>query len=411
MWKWLPNWPTKNIRRLLIRHMGSSCKRAEIITHEIKPIERVNIHLALEKWLKDDEDTCQVLGGWYGTLAQLLLARLSLVGPVERLQLPCAPNEMIDIVSRGIFLLHFEDKPIVLSLRPGQNYWMPPHLELLAQQREVAQAALNWLLKEVYRNIVYKGKSVYLEKPVEIPGLTQQYIVHFQELLPIDREEIVLPETVMEAIERNVLTLLKHRELLRQSGRRTRHGLLLHGAPGTGKTLMLRYLACACPDHTIILLTGRQTGLIRESCEVARLLAPSLLVLEDVDLVAEARELNKPTTFLHELLDEMDGLGPKAECIFLLTTNRPEVLEPALAARPGRIDQAIEFPLPDKDCRRRLFALYGKGLDLASIDLDRWIDKTTDVSPAFIEELLRKAALMATERGETSIPLHLQESD
>lgn len=151
--------------------------------------------------------------------------------------------------------------------------------------------------------------------------------------------------------------------------------------------------------------------LIRESCEVARLLAPSLVVLEDVDLVAEDRERNKCNTMLHELLDEMDGLGPKAECIFLLTTNRPESLEPALMARPGRIDQAIEFPLPDEGCRRMLFALYGKGLDLAAINLDRWIEKTTNVSPAFIEELLRKAALMAAERGETSVPLRLQESD
>jgi ATP-dependent 26S proteasome regulatory subunit len=107
----------------------------------------------------------------------------------------------------------------------------------------------------------------------------------------------------------------------------------------------------------------------------------------------------------------MDGLGPKAECIFLLTTNRPEILEPALTARPGRIDQAIEFPLPDEDCRRRLFALYGRGLDLTAIEIDRWIDKTTNVSPAFIEELLRKAALMAAERGETSRPLRLQECD
>ena len=69
-------------------------------------------------------------------------------------------------------------------------------------------------------------------------------------------------------------------------------------------------------------------------------------------------------------MNEMDGLGPQAEVIFLLTTNRPEVLEPALSARPGRIDQAIEFPLPDDGCRRRLFELYGRGLDLSGLDLD-----------------------------------------
>src|SRR5262249_58583003 len=133
-----------------------------------------------------------------------------------------------------------------------------------------------------------------------------------------------------------------------RAGRATRHGLLFHGPPGTGKTLMLRYLAGACSGHTVIMLSGRQMSLIRESCEVASLLAPSLVLLEDVDLIAQNRSENSTPALLQELMDEMDGLGPKADVIFLLTTNRPEVLEPALSARPGRVDQAIEFPLPDE---------------------------------------------------------------
>jgi len=143
---------------------------------------------------------------------------------------------------------------------------------------------------------------------------------------------------------------------------------------------------------------------------VARLLAPSIVVIEDVDLIAEDRSTNKQAVFLCELMDEMDGLGTKADCICLLTTNRPDVLEPALAARPGRVDQAIEFPLPDEASRRRLFALYGKHLDLQWVDLERWIDQTDGASPAFIAELLRKAALFAAERGE-SFPMKLRNTD
>src|SRR5262249_33952415 len=131
----------------------------------------------------------------------------------------------------------------------------------------------------------------------------------------------------------------------------------------------------------------------------------------DVDLVGEDRTANRCPVVLQDLMDEMDGLGTKADVIFLLTTNRPEALEPALSARPGRIDQAIEFPLPDEGCRRRLFALYGKGLDLTRLDLERWIGKTEGVSPAFIEELLRKSALMAAERGERADPLPLRDED
>jgi ATP-dependent 26S proteasome regulatory subunit len=175
--------------------------------------------------------------------------------------------------------------------------------------------------------------------------------------------------------------------------------------------MLVRYLTQSCRDHTILLMTGARQGMVRESCQIARLLAPSIVVLEDVDLVAEDRQQNRCPTILHELLDEMDGLGPRAEVIFLLTTNRPDVLEPALCARPGRIDQAIEFPLPDEACRRRLFEVYGRGLDLAALDLGRWVTQTNGVSPAFIEELLRKSALMASERGEASRPIRVTDAD
>jgi cell division protease FtsH len=273
----------------------------------------------------------------------------------------------------------------------------------------LAQAALSGLLAGAKRRAVYQGKCISLEMEGEFtqPEVT----IRFHRLPPAARESVVLPEAVMEVVERNVLGLLKHGETLRQSGRGTRHGVLFHGKPGTGKTLMVRYLAQACPEHTVILLTGRQLGLIRESCAIAKLLAPSMVILEDVDLIAEERTQNKCAALLHELLDEMDGIGRKADCIFLLTTNRAEILEPALAARPGRIDQAIEFPLPDKACRQRLFQLFGRGLDLANADLPHWVEQTDGVSPAFLEELLRKAALLAAERGETARRLRINDSD
>jgi ATP-dependent 26S proteasome regulatory subunit len=130
-----------------------------------------------------------------------------------------------------------------------------------------------------------------------------------------------------------------------------------------------------------------------------------------VDLIAADRDQNFDTTLLHDLMDEMDGLGPKADVIFLLTTNRPRVLETALAARPGRVDQAIYFPLPDRACRRRLFAHFSKGLDLTRVNVEPLLDRTDGASPAFIEELFRKAALLAAERGEKSDPLQITNVD
>lgn len=103
---------------------------------------------------------------------------------------------------------------------------------------------------------------------------------------------------------------------------------------------------------------------------------------------------------LFELLNQMDGLSEDCDVLFVLTTNRPDVLEPALSARPGRIDQALEVPLPDAECRRRLIDLYGKGLTVAIDDMDDLVARLEGSSAAFIRELLRKGALLAAEESD-----------
>jgi ATP-dependent 26S proteasome regulatory subunit len=100
---------------------------------------------------------------------------------------------------------------------------------------------------------------------------------------------------------------------------------------------------------------------------------------------------------LFELLNQMDGLAEDVDILFILTTNRPDILEPALAARPGRVDQAIEVPPPDAECRRRLFELYSRGMHIEVAGWDRIIARTEGVSGAFIRELLRKACVYAAE--------------
>jgi ATP-dependent 26S proteasome regulatory subunit len=119
-----------------------------------------------------------------------------------------------------------------------------------------------------------------------------------------------------------------------------------------------------------------------------------MVVIEDVDLIARNREMMGPCeeTLLNRLLNEMDGLKEDADILFILTTNRPEQLEGALANRPGRIDQAIEIPLPDDASRRKLIQLYGKGLLLDEALVSEAARRTKGVSAAFIKELMRRTA-------------------
>jgi hypothetical protein len=414
-WPWsITRDRVRKLREPVERHLGADLADAQSVAHEIKPIERINLQEAVDRWSEVSDPPAQVFGyastGYFGDegLVRYLLTDELIQGPVERIRLDSGPGESLDCILRGLYLLHCDKAPVVLAFRPPRFNHEFPNLEVIAPTRAAASDTLALLLEQAKKNNVYKGRTLSLEPTSTWP---QGFSIRFHELRPTPREQIVLPEELLAVVERNMLGMLKHAEALRAAGRNLRRGLLFHGPPGTGKTMVVRYLAHACADHTVILLTGTQQGLLREACQVARLLAPSVVVLEDVDMVAEDREHNRCPLLLHDLLNEMDGLTEVEEVTFLLTTNRPEVLEPALCARPGRVDQAIAFPLPDGGCRRRLFQVYGRGLDLSAVDVERWVTQTDGVSPAFIEELLRKAVLMATERGEKHDPMRLRDND
>ena len=124
-------------------------------------------------------------------------------------------------------------------------------------------------------------------------------------------------------------------------------------------------------------------------------------MIEDVHLIARDRQdLETPIqeSLLNPLLNEMHGLREHAEVLFILTTNRPRTLERALAGRPGRIDQAVEFPLPDDSGRRRLIDLYRRQLVLPEEVMEEAVRRTDGVSPACIKELMRRTAQQAAER-------------
>ena len=239
---------------------------------------------------------------------------------------------------------------------------------------------------------MYRGHVISLSSEGQ-----RDVVVKFHRLPEIERSAIILPVGLLERIERQTVEFGRHSRRLLEAGRHLKRGLLLHGPPGTGKTLTIMYLSGAMRDRTVLLLSGRGLGMVGRTCAMARALQPSIVVLEDVDLIAAPAwgGSGGATPLLFELLNEMDGLSDDADVLFLLTTNRPELLEPALAARPGRVDQAIEIPPPDEECRRRLFELYGRGLELRVANLSRFIARTESGSAAFIRELLRRAALFA----------------
>jgi ATP-dependent Clp protease adapter protein ClpS len=252
----------------------------------------------------------------------------------------------------------------------------------------------------------YRGKILSLDRDSEYRGRSRGVMVH--KLPTVQREDVILPEAALKLLDRNVLSFVGNRAQLRRLGQSTRKGILLYGPPGTGKTHTIRYLASNLPGHTTLIITAAQVTLLAQYMSLARLLQPAMVVIEDVDLIARDRDNMGPCeeSMLNTLLNEMDGLKEDADILFILTTNRPEQLEGALASRPGRIDQAIEVPLPDDIGRTKLVELYGRGLPLGDAVVDEAARRTKGVSAAFIKELMRRIAQasIARDGGTTVLP-------
>ena len=211
---------------------------------------------------------------------------------------------------------------------------------------------------------------------------------------------MVLPDGVLETIEQHIIGIADWSQELLSAGQHLKRGLLLHGPPGTGKTHTVRYLTGRLADSTVILLTGRSIRFIDQAAALARRLQPSMVVLEDVDLVATDRDYTPDgNPLLFSLLDAMDGVGADADVTFVLTTNRADILETALADRPGRVDLAVEIPRPDAGCRERLLRVYVRDLPLDA-DLDPVVAGTEGVTASFVKEMIRRTVLVSLRAGE-----------
>lgn len=394
--------------RTLREHFAAEPAVLPIVSESFPPNEHPNIHLALEAYTASDGRRADVLGvGGTGGFRDKGLSDLVAPasgfggaadqGPVQYANVTLDGDRVLACVARGLFLVRDGEHRLAIYVRPEDKIGAHDHIvvEVMAADREIAERGLRDLRSAMRERNVYRGHVISLREE----GF-HDLKVKFHGLPAIDRDAIILPQGLLERIERQTLGFGRQSQRLRAAGRHLKRGLLLHGAPGTGKTLTLMYLAAAMRDRTVLLMTGRNLGLIGRTCAMARVLQPSIVVLEDVDLVAEERTKGGSgcaTPLLFELLNEMDGLSDDVDTLFLLTTNRPELLEPALASRPGRVDQAIEIPLPDAACRHRLFTLYGQGLTLRVSDLSGFIRRTEGASAAFIRELLRRAALFAAD--------------
>ena len=406
------------VSQLVSRHFGATPVEKLMAASRTFPVtSRVDLQVALEK-IFAERYTAQLVGihpeYCHETLTISHLASDGhmpvLIGPLQHEEIDIGEALPARCLKHGLWLAQAGNLAFGVLITPAERYGQVAgvHLEIAVPPGDSGATLSRGFLDEVERLIhqvgSYRGKIISLEAMHNYTGKAGSVKVH--RLRPVARDEVILPEKTLQLLERNVHGFIQQRERLRSVGLAVKKGLLFYGPPGTGKTHTIRYLASQLHDHTTLLITSEQVGLLDEYFQLARFLQPAMVIIEDVDLIARAREGMRSAceeSLLNKLLNEMDGLREDAMVLFVLTTNRPDQLESALSSRPGRIDQAIEFPLPDAQGRQKLVQLYSRGVTVPAAVVEAIVAKTKNASPAFIKELMRRSAQYQLEASKDSL--------
>jgi len=225
-----------------------------------------------------------------------------------------------------------------------------------------------------------------------------------------------LENQIQEIRETVELPMLKP-DLFKKVGIEPPKGVLLYGAPGTGKTLLARAVAHETRATFIRVIgselvqkyIGEGARMVREMFELAREKAPSIVFIDELDAIG-ARRLDTSTSgdrevhrTLMQLLAEVDGFEPRGDVKILTATNRPDILDPALL-RPGRFDRLIHFPLPDERARVIIFKIHVKGMNFANdVDVKELAMRTERATGADIKAICTEAGMFAIRDGREMV--------
>jgi transitional endoplasmic reticulum ATPase len=253
--------------------------------------------------------------------------------------------------------------------------------------------------------------SALREIMIQVPDVRWEDVGGLEEAKRTLRESIELP--------------LKNPQAFRRLGIRPAKGFLLYGPPGTGKTLLAKAVAREAQANFIATKSsdvlskwyGESEKQIARLFARARQVAPTVVFIDEIDSLAPQRgaSFGEPAVterVVNSILAEMDGLEELQGVVVIGATNQPRLVDTALL-RPGRFDDLVYVSVPDRDGRKRILEIHTKGMPLASdVNLESLADRTEGFTGADLEDLARRAGLMALRENMDSreIPMRLFEA-
>ena len=255
-----------------------------------------------------------------------------------------------------------------------------------------------WFMYKMVSNVAGNSAKDYEVKPAK-----SEY--SFENVAGIDEEK----ERIQEIVQ-----FLTNPKKYEEIGAKVPRGILLTGAPGTGKTLLAKAIAgeAQVPFFQVNgssfeeKWVGVGASRVRKLFEEAKEAAPSIIFIDEIDSLAKSRyndsNSNNEQT-LNQLLSEMDGFESNSSVIVIAATNYPEILDPAIL-RAGRFDRKIFIPTPDPIAREKILCVHAKNKVLAKdVSLKEIAKKTAGFSGADLENILNEAAIHAVNNGQKEI--------
>ncbi len=295
--------------------------------------------------------------------------------------------------------------------------------DLAALAREAAMASLRRIMPKIIDK-----RSIPNEILTTLSVSRQDFIDAFSTIQPSALREVFVErpnvhwsdvgglEAVKNELKEAVELPLKNPEVFEKIGIRPIKGLILVGPPGTGKTLLAKAVATERESNFISIkgpellskYVGESEKAVREIFRKAKLAAPCIIFMDELDSIASTRGSDDSDSMVTErvvdtLLTELDGLQELKNVIVIGATNRPDILDPALL-RPGRFDKIIEIPMPDPQTRYEIFKVHTKRMPLAkNVSLEDFANQTEGYTGAEIENLVREAGMFAIRANRLEV--------